>query len=203
MELKARRTKSTQSIVQIILVALMSMASMTACDSSKNPLAKPNKEAVDQKLVGIWRGKQEDHDVYMHIISLEPPFMKAVLITYPHNDNHVGVDQYDMYPTLTASSKFLNVKVPAAETGKHDMEYWFAKYEFTAEGKLNIQVPDYKNVQEAVKSHKLAGKVLGSKIDTNVALDDSSEHLLKYLQSADCKFKSFGTFDRVIEKEGK
>jgi hypothetical protein len=202
MVLKARAQTPVWSIIQIALIAFMSMA-MTGCDSSKNPLGKPKKEDFDQKLIGLWRGKQEGHDVYLHVVALEPPFMKAVLITYPLNDYHVGVDQYDVYPTVTATDKFLNVQVPAAESGKHDMEFWFAKYDFTPEGRLRILVPDYSSVEEAVKSHKLSGKAWTTTVETNVALNDSSEHLLNYFQSGDTngKFKEFGTFHRVTEKE--
>jgi hypothetical protein len=196
---KANWTKTTWSIVPTV-VALMSML-VTGCDSSKNPLDKPKAEAFDKKLIGLWRGKQEGHDVYLHIVALKPPMMKAVVITYPLNDEHVGVDQYETYETVSGSNKFLNLKVPAAEPNKHEMEYLFAKYDFAPDGKLTIVVPDFKNLEDAVKTHKLSGKAWTDSLGTNVAIDDSGEHLLKYIQSADTKFTTYGTFHRVIEEQ--
>jgi hypothetical protein len=193
------------SIVQIALLALISLT-VTGCDESKNPLEKPKEEVVDKDLLGLWRGTQEGHDVYLHIVAEKPPMMKAVVITYPLNDYHVGVSEYEMYPTITAAHKFLNVEVPS-DKDKHEMAYWFAKYNFSADGKLTIMVPDYDGMDEAVKSHKLTGKAWTSTWTSNVELDDSSPRLLSYFDartpSGDdiAKYKPFGTFHRVIEKE--
>ena len=197
---KLKRPKPQWSVVQAVVVAMMSLV-VTSCDSSKHPLGKPDTDSFDKKLTGLWRGKQEGHDVYLHIIALKQPMMKAVVITYPLNDGHVSVDQYEMFETKGATSKFLNLQVPAAEAGKHDMEWLFAKYDFTADGKLNVVVPDFRNLENAVKTHKLSGKTMTNSLGTDVAIDDSSEHLLKYLQSADTKFKSYGTFYRVVEQK--
>ena len=137
----------------------------------------------------------------MHVIPLQAPNLKAVMITYPLHDAHVGVDQYDAYPTRAGQDRFINFKVPPAESEKKEPEYWFAKYSFATDGSLELFMPNSKQLQEDITTGKLTGKVWTTSFDSNVALNDTSENLLKYFHGTDVnkKFQPFATFHRVVE----
>ena len=39
----------------------------SGCDDSKNPLSDPKTSKADERLVGVWRDRSGDGDVYFHV----------------------------------------------------------------------------------------------------------------------------------------
>lgn len=191
--------------IRVYLAFAAAIASMvvSACDSSKNPLSKPSLEAADQRLIGLWRTNREGHDMYLHLIALEPPMVKGVMITYPYNDTHVSVDAYNAYATKSGAGTYLNFDVPAADNAEKTMEFWFAKYRISSDDHLTLLLPEVDRLKRDVLSHKLSGKSWTTTWDTNIELDEPSDKLLEYFDEGNeaDHFKEFATFHRVKDQD--
>lgn len=174
---------------------------LTSCVvTSDNPLSSPEAAKPDPKLIGDWFQKKdqetfhftETHGGWMHVVITPKPVDKA------GNMINRKPEEYDFFPTTIGDNTFLNVVL----IGKDDKDrptkgYVFLRYTIEHDHVLQMWMISQDEVAAAVRAGNLKGVVQEDKEpimvghpphpDVDVALQSSSSHIVKFIESSDLK----------------
>jgi hypothetical protein len=172
-------------------------------DKAFSPRPKP-----DFRLAGVWReqktsARADSDDKDVRVLYEKTGFgkmMPALRSGQPVGNDH---SQLSFFVTRTPKGDYLNMFDFREEDGsKKDTGdktiYGFAKYELSADGReARVWLPETKVFAKAVKEGKLKGEAKGASSD--VLLQDSSEALLRFIESPDGQnaFKQSQTYRKV------
>jgi hypothetical protein len=177
-----------------LLLALCTAFLLTSCiPESENPLSDPKNAQCDSRLLGTWVAEVEDGEgnAWLHFVE-GPDAMTEIVVVSHEKGKGADVSFYHMHPTPVGASWYMNIKPYAPEKFRTadiaeemgSSGYLFANYEITAEGLLLIRLVG-KDLGEAVRAGKLRGEIKESKYFEDIKITDSSENLVKFLESAD------------------
>jgi len=155
----------------------------SGCDDSKNPLSDPQTSKADERLVGVWRERSDDGEVYYHVGHAGEKFpagmMRVVEIT--HSKGKVEPpEEYLIFPAVIGDKTYLNVILGGDKKLAKRLDekgwnsdavecYTFLKYQFDGD-KLVVWLIDEKAKEQAIKSGKVKGVVerdMGKFTDTS------------------------------------
>ena len=176
----------------MILLAIFPL--MTGCVTveSKNPLSSPRLAVPDKRLEGLWRnGDGKAGSGYLYI-AYRPHGEASVLSFGPDDKSGIGTMQYDFFVTHGPKHDYLNLShavdhMQGAIHRDRSGNYTFVEYHFTWLGQLVYRQVEGGTFSQAVEHGKLRGKLTYDKKTkgvTNTLLTDSSEHILKFIESS-------------------
>jgi hypothetical protein len=180
----------------MLLITLCLPAGLNACAlMSQNPIGPEIAAIGDPKLLGVWRGKTNDGGTnFLHILPRKNSDGKLFDIIYVGHGKSSSWYAFEGYVTaLTGGHRYVNLRLISADReslARVDSDYpersaypySFLPYKFGGDGRLQVGVPPSKELREAIDSRQLVGKNIGSGIPV-AALADSSENILRYLES--------------------
>jgi hypothetical protein len=183
-------------------VSLLSIAAcllVTGCDDSKNPLSDPQTSKADERLVGVWRGRNEDGDlIYYHVGRVSDKLPQGVMwaVCVKHKDGRVEPPgQWLIFPTTLGGKTYLSVTEGTEqrvklweEKGwqpKADDYYFVLKYQIDG-GKLSLWQMDRDAKERAIKGGKIKGVVERKKNQFvgRIAFTDTTENVARFVAGA-------------------
>jgi hypothetical protein len=185
----------------LALCVCTSVLLLSGCLCSENPLAPRSAQSVDNRLAGVWHGKVDNDDEYLHIFDLKDG-MSLKLIRVRHirggGENH---EEMEMYPTITSHSHYLNLNIACAQKDDPGHRAWyFAKYEISPNQEFSVWMLGYDVFKKAIQEKKLVGEITGSGLNEEAHIKDSSEHMLAFAESCPADtYKLYGKFRRVVD----
>jgi hypothetical protein len=186
-------------IVSAILLLVLILLSSCFCPlTSVNPLSDPQHATYDERIEGAWQLMSEDDGLlFLHFGKGDDEKTKIISIEHKNNGK-IDVLTFSVFPTMNGDQSYLNfnIKELFKEFGEELSGYTFMKYRFTNNDALTLFQIDEKPIIEAIKSGKLKGDISykqtnGKQSDKKsikcVRITDSSNHLIKFIQSVDSK----------------
>jgi hypothetical protein len=195
----------------LLLILASSCVFLTSCVDSDNPLSDPKEAKADKELFGVWRFEEPGGEVtYYHVGAAGKDFPAGVMRVkavrheangvLPHPDN----DDLLAFATTLGNNRYLNVTGLPEEAMKKMQKsswepslaegYWIFKYEIRGD-KLVIAGMDPDQKEAAIKGGKIKGSIDGK----NVRITDTTENLVRLVESADARklFVAKETPDKV------
>jgi len=195
---------------RIILVATLmtSLVFLNGCFcplTSVNPLSDPQDAKYDKRLEGAWQSVSQDGDLeFVHFGKGDEKKTEMIIIEHMRSGK-IDFSTLTVFPTIINGKGYLNIHVEDLfEEFSEDLSgYVFMKYELLDKNTLTLSFLKEKPIIEAIKSGKLEGEITyekkGIKKDDEgdsskqnkkktikcVILSDSSDNILKYIQSVD------------------
>ena len=180
--------------MKTILLLLASLSLLTGClPTSSHPLGSAEKAAPDERIAGVWYGKNGEDQIFLHFVPGKGAEMQVVEVDH-EKKGAAHTTLYHAFPTTIEGNHYLNVR----EGDKAD--YYFVRYQLSTAGTLTLTVMSDAVVSKAISSHKVAGKISGSEDNRDVKLTDSTEKLAAFVAKADPDLQfnqKFGAFKRV------
>lgn len=170
------------------LVALSAL--LTGCPESIHPISDAAQAAPDPALYGVWHGRFDGDEMYLHVGPAERGMTRAVMVEHKAKDGSIKVERYVAFPTQLGKLAMLNVK--AVDDPDRDRGYSLFRYQVEKK-KLTLWMTSYAAVREDIKAGKLAGKAEDKPYGDTVITAPGGE-LAKYLQDSDPK----RLFDRPL-----
>ncbi len=165
----------------------------SGCDS-KNPLSDPQKSKADARLVGVWRERTDEGEVYVHVGHAGEKFpacmMRAVMIKHTKG-NVEPPNEFLLFPTVLGDKSYLNVVVGTNEKPIKNFDdngwkaadvqsYMLYKYKFDGD-KLLVYGIDKEAKQKAINSGKVKG---GTEPNGLVMFTDNTENVARFVLEA-------------------
>ncbi len=203
-----KRYLMVMAIVTFLIPACCPMVSV-------NPLSEP--AGLDEKLYGTWKPILKENDkAFLHIGKLTDNLMVALSVEHKV-DGTLDTSRMPFFLTKTNSNNYWNVKLEDLdkEMARGNEGFFFLKYRFSDKDTLHIYQLEREPIISAIRQKNLKGKITyrpiikkpNSKItdlqiDKNidcVVISDSSENLLKYIESNSTNelFKEAMQFERL------
>ena len=166
----------------------------SGCDDSKNPLSDPQTSKADERLVGVWRGENDDGETYYHVGHAGEKFPSSVMriVMIEHRKGRVeSAEEYFAFATAIGSGTYLNVvldgdkKLVAGreEKGWKAVEadsYKFFKYQFDGD-KLVMWLMDDASKRKAIEGGKVKG---GQEPNRPAKFTDTTENVARFVAEA-------------------
>lgn len=128
MNLMARTWLATACRMVRRLSAFLAVLLLSGCPySSDEPLSDPAAASIDLSLAGVWRTRDADSGEYGLIVI--QPFDEHELAACAQGAAGEDVDMYRLFVTVIGEDRFLNIR----ELGMDDAEWYFARYEASAD----------------------------------------------------------------------
>jgi len=192
-------------LLAILMTSLVFLGGCFCPLTSVNPLSDPQNAKYDKRLEGAWQSVSTDGDLeFIHFGKDDEKKTRMVIIEHMHNGK-IDFSTLTVFPTIINGKGYLNVNVEDLfEEFSEDISgYIFMKYELLDKNTLTLSFLEEKPIVEAIKSGKLAGEITYEKKDIKkgdeggssqqskkktikcAKLSDSSDNILKYIQSVD------------------
>jgi hypothetical protein len=170
-------------------VGLTSTLLLTSCVvNSVQPLASPDKAQADQRLVGIWRGKDGQLTT---ITSTQGAWLHVKTTGAPGSNEKPG--DCDAFPTTIGNYTFLNVRTNGKDNrGNTTNCYFFIRYAISSNHLLRMWMMSQDAAVNAIRAGKLKGRIQpglnfanSSGQDYDVTFTDSGSNLTKFIERSD------------------
>lgn len=191
----------------IFIVALI-VIFLSSCSHwiSVNPLSPPAEP--DKKMEGLWKLESKENDkVYLHIGKKNENYMIALSVEHKE-DGSLDIVEIPFFISRTGTNNYLNIRYEDIEKGvsETDKGFIFVKYSFSDDNTLSFYQFDPEIIKSAVQSGILKGEIYyrettnpvtesGNKEKTtqektidNVKITDTSENMVKFINSEGNKF---------------
>lgn len=161
------------------LVALTLL--LAACIESVHPISDAGQAAPDPALYGVWHGRFDGDDMYLHVGPGDRGMTRAVTVEHKQKDGAIKVERYVAFPTRVGKLAMLNVK--SVDDPERDHGYLLFKYQ-AGKKRLTLWLTSYGAVREDIKAGKLAGRADAAPYGDTVITASGAE-LAQYLQASD------------------
>jgi hypothetical protein len=170
----------------ILFCLLLSCLFVFGCTPlSEFPLSQPGEYEPDQRLVGIWLFKADEKESYFHFSKERNGWSDMVVVSYDRQGK-VSYAIFNVFTTPIQSQRYMNINI--VNLGMASMEdvpsYILAKYEIIENDKLYIQLLSPDEVAQSIGDGVLQGEIKDIK-DNEIYITDSSENLIKFIESSD------------------
>ena len=175
------------------LIVLILCLMLTNCYESKIPLSDTETSKIDKALLGVWKGKVEDGDVYFHFSRGGMNKINGLLVEH-HSDQTMKVEAYDIFTTKIGDSHFLSSQQVGAKGS--DEPFFILKY-FIDGKKIKLwQFNDVK-LKEAISVGLLKGEIQKGNFNIEtIRLTDIDSRITSFIESSsDDLFEPFDAFD--------
>jgi len=170
---------------------------LTACVvSSPRPLTPLSESRLDAGILGTWMWNGTNEIVFVHIGRGQIENEFTILTVERGNEDTLKTESYTGHVSKIGDKRYLNIKWK--DCGRNDCGYLFVRYKYKGPDQLSFSTMDPDEARRAVRSGKIAGRVLGEKWNHEVILDDSAERLRRFISSNDEKlFHDFKDLTRI------
>jgi hypothetical protein len=182
-----------------LFAAVIALSTLLAgCPESIHPISDAAQAAPDPALYGVWHGRFDGDEIYLHVGPAERGMTRAVMVEHKGKDGAIKIERYVAFPTQLGKLAMLNVK--AVDDPDRDRGYTLFRYQ-AEKKKLTLWMTAYGAVREDIKAGRLAGKAEDKPYGDTV-ITASGEQLGKYLQESDPKrlFDKPLVFRRIAER---
>lgn len=178
------------------LVAVSAL--LAGCPESIHPVSDPARAAPDPALYGVWHGRFDGDEIYLHVGPAERGMTRAVMVEHKQKDGAIKVERYVAFPSQVGKLALLNVK--AVDDPDRDRGYTLFRYQ-AEKKKLTLWMTSYAAVREDIKAGKLAGKAEDKPYGDTVITASGAE-LARYLQDGEPQrlFDKPLVFRRIAER---
>lgn len=164
---------------------------LAGCPESIHPVSDVAQAAPDPALYGVWHGRFDGDDLYLHVGPGDRGMTSAVTVEHKEKDGTLKVERYVAFPTRLGKLAMLNVK--AVDDAERDPGYVLFRYQVDKK-KLTLWLTSYMAVRDDIRAGKLAGRA-HDKPHGDTLITAPSDALAKYLLEADPK----RLFDKPLE----
>jgi len=193
------------NLLAILMTSIVFLGGCFCPLTSVNPLSDPQNAKYDKRLGGAWQSVSPDGGLeFIHFGKDDEKKTQMVIIEHM-NSGKIDLSTLTVFPTIINGKGYLNVNVEDLfEEFSEDISgYIFMKYELLDKDTLTLSFLEEKPIVEAIKSGKLEGEITYEKKDIKkgdegdsskqnkkktikcAKLSDSSDNILKYIQSVD------------------
>lgn len=161
------------------VVALCAL--LSGCPESVHPLSDPATAVHEQALFGVWHGRFDEDEMYLHVGPADHGMTKAITVEHKKKDGDVRVERYVAFPGTVGKLAVLNVH-PAGDA-ERDRGYFFFRYAVEKK-KLTLWLLSYAAARQDIRDGKLKGVAEeGPYGDTRITA--TTAELVKYFEQAD------------------
>ncbi len=154
--------------------------------TSRFPLSQLEEHEPDPRLTSIWLLKADKEELYFHFSSEKDGKRGLALVSYGV-DGRFGFYIFDVITTPIGNHRFMNIRI--LQIGHYDTKedvpsYVLAEYEINGNDELFIRMMSPEEVADKIKDGTLQGTIKSRK-KTEVYITDTSENLIKFIESSD------------------
>jgi len=184
--------KTPRHFLSVVVPAAILLAA--GCDDSKNPLSNPQTSKADERLVGLWRERSDEGEIYYHIGHAGKNFPSGIMraVSVEHSKGQVEQpEEYLLFPTVVEGKTYLNVVIDGDKKQvrrlndkgwKADLvdSYTFLRYQEDGD-KLTAWVIDEDAKQKAIRGGKIKGV---EQANRPARFTDTIDNLVRFVAGA-------------------
>ncbi|MCC7326169.1 MAG: hypothetical protein IT521_05125 [Burkholderiales bacterium] len=161
------------------------LAGLAGCKvDSINPISPPEAAHADPALYGLWRYREKDELVYVHI-GPEHSLVKSAdqgrplrIVIVDHKPGGVTDEAYTAYASRAGKQRYLNI---VQAEGNKEVGFLFVRYTLANPNTLRFSMIEDAALQAAIGAGRIAGTVRGEGAASQTTITAASGEIERFL----------------------